>query len=429
MLTVWVAVALWLAVYGLPDLMFHRWQWGSVLGTRNSGRIGLTFDDGPGADTAAVLDVLARHGVTATFFVVAERAERHPDLIRRMIAEGHEIGVHGLYHRSAFLEPPWVTGRRIRRAFDILAAMTGSRPVVYRPPWGHFNLAAWWAGRRLGMDRVLWNIAPDDWRADRSPDRIARYVVQAAQPGTVVVLHDAGGDRGRTVTALDTMIPALRRLGMEPSAVRQLPRDASEFRRWWTWWEIRFSLKWDVDTIPASSGGSPVLRLGLIRYRGRPVRLADGVELQAGDPMGEIHFGNVALSRFSRQSTGALRAFHAVLKGLGDLAAVVAENPKYREVRAVGGVTLLDAAGAIERLGFERVAVKGWQKWWLWIYLIVLMAVYHEAGWSTLRRFGRLEPVLVLMSARSFLSRYRREGESGDGGNPTAGGNGGRQRS
>ncbi|MCL6563231.1 MAG: polysaccharide deacetylase family protein [Firmicutes bacterium] len=404
-----VALGLWVAIYLLPDLWWHHLQWGAYAGSRESGQVALTFDDGPGAETAAILDVLREHATPATFFVVVERAEHHPELIQRMLAEGHAVALHGLSHRSAYLDWPGQPWRELRQAVRRLERLTGKRPRFYRPPWGHHNLFTGLAAKRLGLRRVLWTVAPDDWRAELSSQAIAQRVVQWALPGAVVVLHDGGGDRRRTVEALAPMIAGLRAMGLRPVTLDDLPEEHSLLRRLWTWWETRFTRDWDVDSVPDPDGDQPVLRVGRIRYQGPKVRLGDGTELARGAPFAEIHFGNPALSRFSGEPTAALRALSAVRKSLPELSRYLAAHPKYQEVVAVGGITVLDVGPAIERMGFRRIPVKGWPRIWMWVYLVLLMAVYHRAGWKTLKRFFRLRPVLVVISRAELDRRYGRE--------------------
>lgn len=412
----WIALVialagLWLLIYLVPDLIFHHLQVGAFFGSREDDRVGLTFDDGPGPDTEAILDVLKDLGVRATFFVIAERAKHRPDIVHRMISEGHEIGLHMRRHVSAFLLWPWQSFFEVEHALTELETLTGHRPHLFRPPWGHVNLGTWLAIRHFSLTPVFWNIAPDDWRPAHRSSWISHYVVQLAQPGTVVVLHDAGGPRTSTRDALPSMVAGIRQFGLEPSPVGAIAADRSFLRRVWTWWELRFTRNWNIETVPNSEGGEPFLRVGRIRYRGTPVVFANGLKLEAGDPFAEIHFGNPALSQFSGSPSSGLRALHGVMRALGDLARLLDTHPDFADVKAVGGVTLLDAARAIEKMGFRRLAVHGWTKWSMWIYLTVLLAIYHKDGWKSLRRFRNLEPVMVLMERGDFVGRYAKPGK------------------
>lgn len=401
-------IVIWAILYLIPDLLWHQLQWKGALGARDSHQIALTFDDGPGADTAAILESLNTHGAHATFFVVAERARHYPEVLQAIVQGGHEIGLHGFQHRSMYLFWPWSVRKELEQGIEIIEQITGVRPLVYRPPWGHFNLMTYWVSHQLGLRRVLWTIAPDDWKPGRTAEFIDHYVTQLAQPGAIVVMHDAGGDRKATAQAVAMMIPQLRKLGMEPVRVSDLKPEVSELRRWWTWWETRFTRSWDIDTIASSLGGDPVLRLGYIRFPYRSITLSSGRTVSKGDPMGEIHFGNPALSQMSAGRAGGLRAFHAVMRSLSDLAQYVDEHPKYQHIEVVGGITLLDATSAIEKLGFDRVPVSGFRKWTMWVYLIFLMAIYHSERWRTFHRFLRLHPVLLVMDRETLMKKYRR---------------------
>ncbi len=401
-------VLLWVVVYLLPDLFWHHLQWHAAFGSRDQHQIALTFDDGPGPDTAHILQILRERHAHATFFVIAERAQQYPKVLQEMVEEGHEIGLHGYQHKSMYLFWPWTVAHEIRRGRDIIELITGVRPLVYRPPWGHHNLMTGIVAHRLGLKRVLWNIAPDDWKTGQTAQDIEHSVGQLAHPGSIVVMHDAGGDRQATVQALGPIIDRVREFGLSPVTISQLKPEESELRRWWTWWELRFTRQWDIDTVPSSIGGDPVLRLGLVRYPFRAAVLSTGRKISRGQFMGEIHFGNPALSQLSSSRAGGLRAFHAVLRSLSDVAKFVQGSEKYRDIVVVGGITLLDASSAIEKLGFDRIPISGFRKWSMWVYLIILMAIYHADGWNTLKRFFRLRPVLLLMDRDTLIKRYLR---------------------
>lgn len=393
------------AGYLMADVLFHHLQWGALHGADRSTRVALTFDDGPAPATAAVLAELRRLNVRATFFMVAEAARRHPEWVRQVVEEGHEVALHGLVHRSSYLYTPWGTARALAAAKRDLEAVAGLPVRLYRPPWGHHNAATWWACRRLGLIRVLWTVAPDDWRPERTPERIAAHAGRLAQPGGIIVLHDGGGDRSRTVAALEPMVADLRRRGLEPGRIADLDVERSWWKSAWAWWETRFTVWWQIEDVPARDGGRPILRVGRAVYPGPEIRGGRG-PIPHGAPMAEVHFGNPVLAQFSDAAVHGLRAYHAVIRGLHDLADFLDGHPRYADAAVVGGVTLLDAGHAIERLGFRRVAVSGWLKWSQWVYLSGLMAIYHRRGWRTLLRVGRLRPILLVMDRETLLARY-----------------------
>lgn len=171
----------------------------------------LTFDDGPSPDyTPQVLDVLARHDARATFFVVGSLAQAHPDIIERIAAEGHTIANHAWNHedlaglsRAAFDE----TISRTQAVLGDLAA-----PCL-RPPYGSIDaFTREWAASH-GLTLMTWDASPSDWL--RPPaEEIADYIVKWARPGIVILMHDGGGDRSRTVQGLDMALERLADQGL-----------------------------------------------------------------------------------------------------------------------------------------------------------------------------------------------------------------------
>jgi peptidoglycan-N-acetylglucosamine deacetylase len=133
-------------------------------GPRSARSVCLTFDDGPDPEhTPLILDVLKREGVPATFFVVGRRAARHPDLVRRVAAEGHALGHHSYSH-----SPPEQTsaGRlvaEVGKTGDVLTRIVGFSPALFRPPHGKVTAAKLWGLWRRGMTVVLWNVDPKDF--------------------------------------------------------------------------------------------------------------------------------------------------------------------------------------------------------------------------------------------------------------------------
>jgi peptidoglycan/xylan/chitin deacetylase (PgdA/CDA1 family) len=189
-------------------------------------RFALTFDDGPSPrNTAALLDVLERHGARATFFLLAHRARRHADLVRRAVDRGHEIAVHGDLHVPGWgLPRPWFD-RDVAHAVAAVSDVAGYRPIHYRAPFGFlFPAQARWA-RGHGLTAVLGSIYPKD-HAVRSPGEIARRVLERLTPGAIVILHDSSAlgdpDRGATIGAVDTILADAARRGLAGATIREM---------------------------------------------------------------------------------------------------------------------------------------------------------------------------------------------------------------
>jgi len=217
-----LGAAAWIGWAWLPHLLTPACVW---RGPGDARRIALTFDDGPDpAWTPRVLDRLAAGGVRATFFVVGERAERAPDVVRRMAAEGHEVGNHSWSHRSLWLCGPRATTDEIARAHERIAALAGTPPRHFRPPWGMVNAAMFGAVRRVGERCVFWSIQPEG-RRPAAADRQVAYVLRRAQPGAIVDLHDAEGTPGapaRLLGALPALLDGLRERGYAFATVSEL---------------------------------------------------------------------------------------------------------------------------------------------------------------------------------------------------------------
>lgn len=194
-------------------------------------KIALTFDDGPDARfTPAILDVLAREHARATFFVVGLHGQEHPDLLRRIVAEGHEIGNHTFTHPNLALVPPAQFDLELGATERLLESETGVRSLLFRPPFAEDvepetpDQAALVArASTLGYYTVGMQIDPNDWQRPGAQAIVQRTLAQAkAGAGNVVLLHDAGGDREQTVEALPRLIHALRAGGFELVTVSDL---------------------------------------------------------------------------------------------------------------------------------------------------------------------------------------------------------------
>lgn len=183
-------------------------------------RVALTFDDGPDPQrTPAVLDLLARQGVRATFFVVGARAEAHPELVRRMVAEGHVVGNHSYTHSWRFpLRSLGRTMEELRRTGEVLHRITGRQPRLFRPPFGVTNPTIARAVRRMGLDPVGWSIRSLDTMG-QSPERVAARILRRLHPGAVILLHDrcAGSEQ-----LVGLLVEGLRSRGLEPVTLPEL---------------------------------------------------------------------------------------------------------------------------------------------------------------------------------------------------------------
>lgn len=154
------------------------------------GGLALTYDDGPHPEfTAEILDVLKAHGRVATFFVIGERAVLHPELIRRIVAEGHSLGSHSMRHPDFFSARVSAVRDDIRESIQVLESLSGARIRLFRPPHGHLTPRTAFTIRRLRLRTSLWDVNSGDWKPDATPEEIADRALRAPT-GSVVLFHD-----------------------------------------------------------------------------------------------------------------------------------------------------------------------------------------------------------------------------------------------
>ena len=188
------------------------------LGARASSALLLTFDDGPHpVGTPAVLEVLRSHQARAVFFVVGSRIARAPELLNRILQEGHVIGNHSFAHPLGSQLPFFSYVSDLRKCQDAISDITGARPLLFRPPLGHVSFASMGAPRVLGLRPVLWTIDTEDWRfadrtdADRAADRIAALCSDRVV-NDIVLMHD---EKIHTAEMLSRLLPQLARQGVD----------------------------------------------------------------------------------------------------------------------------------------------------------------------------------------------------------------------
>ena len=212
-------------------------------GSGGTPALALTFDDGPDPRyTPRVLQLLAAHGARATFFVVGQRAEQHPELVRAIAAAGHQIGSHSYTHGPRFhFQRSASMAADIRAGVDVLAAILGRVPLAFRPPLGlrvpHLREALRLCG--LPLTCVTWTARGAD-AVRRPPAAILARLLPALRPGAILTLHDGAGlggsdDREPTLAALADLLPAIATRGLACVRLEELPCQ----KPWPAWQECR----------------------------------------------------------------------------------------------------------------------------------------------------------------------------------------------
>jgi len=401
----------------IPDLFLHRLGIGSWKRQFGPG-VTLTFDDGPDpAFTPRILEVLKKYHVCATFFVVAEKAKKYPALIQQVKDEGHLIGVHSLNHRYAWFTSPWKTSREWTESVRILEQLSDNKITWMRPPWGTFNLMTWWWLKRHKMRAVLWNAEGHDWEGRRSPEEITERIFKGANEGTIVVLHDSGGEFG----AHENSILALDRLCVRIVQELKLPLVPLEFPDWkvgqrfvfraWEKWEHYYARRHRVERIDAWN----IFCLEKSTYDGPNLYAEDGKLLaEKGDTVAEIHLDNIRLQAKGRdmQKT-ALKVMHQIRESLPGLARYVAEDPSYDNIKVLVAQTLLHRG--VKGFGFTVQDLPDTRKGRgiAWLQKMI-MRVYHPAGKK--RKNERLgnKPMLVWISRERLVASGLHEFDYGE---------------
>jgi peptidoglycan-N-acetylglucosamine deacetylase len=164
-----------------------------LAGQGDSRHVALTFDDGPDPEsTPGFLRVLAEHKVRATFFMLGSMVAKAPGLAAEIAAAGHEVGVHGFDHRYLTMRGPRATRSDLTRATDLIATITGTRPTLFRPPYGVLTGPALLTARELGLTPVLWGAWGREWAPEASASSVLQNLVSGLDGGVTVLLHDSG---------------------------------------------------------------------------------------------------------------------------------------------------------------------------------------------------------------------------------------------
>ena len=361
--------------------------------------LALTFDDGPDPETTPqVLDLLREAGVPATFFVLSERAEAHPELIERMLVEGHQVEAHGVLHRHAWTRAPWSVWRDVREAAGRLERLTGRRPRFYRPPHGAYTLATVLALRAEGLTGAHWTVEAHDWRLDHTPEQVTARVLAHARPGGVIVMHDAGPGAENSIPALPGLIAELKAReytfrtleglqGAAPVTPADLPRRLLNVV------DARFDRKYGVRRagVRANSG----FRLGPSPLS-QDVTLHDGTVFRQGTPGLEIH-----IDSFRMVDVGIRYGVTTLMpRALQDVARELESDPVWKEAPFI--FTVGTFWGILEPFGFELHPAPPFTAWRLTLWTRLIRRVFQS---DSLKR--PLEAKMAIIRRGDLIARYK----------------------
>ena len=198
-----------------------RW-FGAALNNlgRGSKQLAMTYDDGPNdPHTFRLLEVLARHEVRATFFLIGRYVQQRPDIVREIVSAGHAVGNHSFSHPLLIFKSSAEIRQEITACERALSDAAGEHSKLFRPPFGGRRPAVFRVARQLGFDPVMWNVTGCDWSAT-SAEEIERKVSRNIRGGDIILLHDGGhknfgADRSHTVVATDKLITKYKTEGYQ----------------------------------------------------------------------------------------------------------------------------------------------------------------------------------------------------------------------
>jgi peptidoglycan/xylan/chitin deacetylase (PgdA/CDA1 family) len=401
-------IFLLICVYFLmPELFLHFLGIGSHKRQFSPG-VSFTFDDGPDPRyTPRLLEILARQKIKACFFLVGEKVEKYPALVKQIRDEGHIIGCHNYIHRHAWLLSPWTSWKLWDKGIESIKNITGQEPEYIRPPWGGCNLVLYFWSLSRGKKIVVWNAHGFDWQAKRMPHQIADRIVKRAQEGTIILLHDSGGEPGapeNTLACLDELCARIRK-------DRKLPIVPLSFPNWswrrklvfriWEKWEHLYAKIFDIKRIDDNN----LFRLCLTRYNGPDLIEEDKVVATKGDIVGEIHFDNIRFQAVGTDSQKtSLRAIKLARRSFPALINYISTHPEHQNIKVYLGITMINRG--VKPFGFnvQEYPNRGGQLIG-WLQKII-MRIYHPSDQARKTASLGQRPKIVWISKKALLERY-----------------------
>jgi peptidoglycan-N-acetylglucosamine deacetylase len=182
--------------------------------------IAMTFDDGPSPETTPrLLDILKQRNIKATFFMIGQNAERNPEIVKRILADGHEIGNHSWTHPQLAKLPDDKVAEEITKTQNAIKNASGYTPKLLRPPYGSItSRQKEWIENQFGLSVILWSVDPFDWKRPGA-SVIEQRILAGASPGAIILSHDI---HKQTIDSMPATLDALAAKGYKFVTVSQL---------------------------------------------------------------------------------------------------------------------------------------------------------------------------------------------------------------
>ncbi len=410
-------------VYSLaPTMVVRLGHIGAVSrAPKGSGRVALTFDDGPDPlYTPQILDILRHYQVRACFFLVGSKARANPEITRQIVKAGHEIGSHGYAHKAVWLLGPRATSREIGEASLVIEELTGQKIRFCRPAWGLFNLFSICYYQLKGLKVVLWTYMSWDWTQKATPESVTSKVLSRIRDGAILLLHDsdtapgaAKGSPARVVEALPGILDGLKQRGLQVASLEEIMalKKKSFFKntlqQLWSAMDSLIRLLSGIRDV--GDGKNFIWRIALRRYHGKDWLMPGGSVLKHGEPYLELHLNNDRLLSLmdgdAPLERATIIAMREIRNGLPLLAEFLNSSEKYGKVNIILGITLLHRG--LGRIGFTALDMKpGLVQIMVGLYERWLLAVFHPSGFKGLKSYRyKLSPKYVVITRQELMRK------------------------
>lgn len=184
--------------------------------------VALTYDDGPNPPyTNQLLELFERHQIKATFFVIGKTLEKYPETAHLILSKGHELGNHSYSHKPMIFKNPWTIWSEIEKTDNLLRQIGVTKEIHFRAPFARKFIVLPYILAKLHKKNILWNVNSKDYETTDT-EIIERNMLEHVSPGSIILMHDGGGERSRTVVATEMLVKKLQEKGYTFKTVSEL---------------------------------------------------------------------------------------------------------------------------------------------------------------------------------------------------------------